>query len=117
LAILNKRFFNEAEIEKGTRPVLTHVGRNSGKAYQVPLAAQSVKGGYLFTLRYGAGSDWVKNVFAAGTARLRVGDEEVELGSPRLVSKGTADELLGAEGAPTASQRRAIEFLQMETAG
>ncbi len=36
---INKRVFNKMELKKGTRPVLTHVGRSSGTTYQTPLEA------------------------------------------------------------------------------
>lgn len=71
-AQVNKRIFNPREIKKGERAVLTHVGRSSGKTFQTPLAAYPVDGGYMFAIIYGAESDWVQNVFASGTAQLRI---------------------------------------------
>ncbi len=64
---INKRVFNKMELKRGVRPVLTHVGRSSGKVYRTPLDAHPVDGGYLFILVYGSGSDWVQNALAAGT--------------------------------------------------
>ncbi|GAB1511362.1 PNPOx family protein [Actinophytocola sp. KF-1] len=46
----------------GKRPVLTHVGRRSGRTYRTPLDAHPVEGGYVFVLVYGPGSDWARNV-------------------------------------------------------
>lgn len=94
--------------------MLTHVGRSSGNVYRVPLDAQPVDSGYLFILRYGSDSDWVKNVLAAGAARLKVGDEELELTSPRLITKSEASELLAPVGEAPATLRRANEFMQMD---
>ena len=87
LAGINKRVFNPREIRRGVRPVLIHVGRSSGKTYRTPLDAHPIPDGYLFIPNYGPRSDWVRNVLVAGSARLSVGGEEIELESPRIVRK------------------------------
>jgi deazaflavin-dependent oxidoreductase (nitroreductase family) len=95
LARINKRVFNPIEIRRGKRPVVIHVGRSSGTVYQTPLDAHPHKRGYVLVVRYGPGSDWVRNILAAGTATLRVGGEEHRLESPRLVAQeGAADEMV-----------------------
>ena len=78
---INKRTFNKLELKRGRRPVITHVGRASGNTYRTPLDAHPVDGGFVFILMYGSGSDWVRNVVAAGTAHLGAG-EEYDLESP-----------------------------------
>jgi deazaflavin-dependent oxidoreductase (nitroreductase family) len=83
---INKRVFNPAELRRGVRPVLTHVGRSSGATYLTPLDAHPVEGGYVFILVYGSRSDWVRNALAAGRARLRIDGQDLELTSPRLIS-------------------------------
>ena len=65
--------------------MLTHVGRRSGTTYRTPLDAHPVEGGYVFILVYGPGSDWVRNVLAAGSASLRVDGKDLALAAPRLV--------------------------------
>jgi deazaflavin-dependent oxidoreductase (nitroreductase family) len=87
LARLNRRFINPREVRRGTRPVLIHEGRSSGTTYRTPLDAHPVPDGYLFIPMYGPRSDWVRNVLAAGTARLVVGGGEVRLTAPRMVPK------------------------------
>jgi deazaflavin-dependent oxidoreductase (nitroreductase family) len=87
LAKVNRRVFNPIEIRRGARPVLIHVGRSSGATYQTPLDAHRVADGYVFIPNYGPRSDWVRNILAAGAARLRTGGEEFELTSPRMVRK------------------------------
>ena len=96
-ARMNKYTFNPAELKKGKRPVIIHVGRTSGREHQTPLDAHRVEGGYLFVPVYGVDSDWVRNVLTAGSARLRVDGAEVSLTRPRLIDEATAFELL-AEG-------------------
>lgn len=87
LAQINKRVFNPMEVRRGVRPVLIHVGRSSGSVYRTPLDAHPLPDGYLFIPMYGARTDWVRNVLAAGAASLSVGGEEVRLESPRMVRK------------------------------
>jgi len=87
LARINKRVFNPREIRRGVRPVLTHVGRSSGRTYRTPLDAHALPDGYLFFPLYGPRTDWVRNVLAAGGARLSIDGEEMQLESPRMVRK------------------------------
>ena len=55
LAKINKRVFNPKAIRKGDYPVITHVGRTSGRSYQTPLDAYPTKTGYVTVVRYGPG--------------------------------------------------------------
>lgn len=87
LARLNRRLINPREIRRGVRPTLTHVGRASGRTYQTPLDAHPLPDGYLFIPMYGPRTDWVKNVLAADEARLTLGGKEIQLDSPRMVTK------------------------------
>ncbi|BCB91134.1 nitroreductase family deazaflavin-dependent oxidoreductase [Phytohabitans suffuscus] len=96
LARLNRRFVNPAEVRRGVRPVLVHVGRSSGRVYRTPLDAHPVGDGYVFVPLYGPRTDWVRNVLAAGTARLSVGGAEKELVAPRMVRKKDVWSLLPA---------------------
>jgi deazaflavin-dependent oxidoreductase (nitroreductase family) len=111
---VNKRAFNPRAIAGGKWPVLTHVGRISGATYRTPLDAHPVDGGYLFVLVYGSGSDWVRNVLAAGGARLRVDGREVELAVPRLIGEGEAFQALSDEVARPPRLLRITEFLRMD---
>ncbi len=111
---VNKRVFNPRAIASGRWPVLTHVGRTSGKTYRTPLDAHPVDSGYLFVLVYGSGSDWVQNVLAAGGARLRVDGTEVELAAPRLVEEDEAFQALSDEVARPPRMLRITEFLRMD---
>ncbi len=63
------------------------MGRSSGKTYRTPLDAHPLADGYLFIPMYGPRSDWVRNVLAAGAARLLLGGKEIELESPRIVKQ------------------------------
>jgi deazaflavin-dependent oxidoreductase (nitroreductase family) len=113
---LNKRVFNPAELRRGVRPVLTHVGRSSGRTYRTPLDAHPVEGGYVFVLVYGCGSDWVRNSLAAGHARLTIDGQEVELTAPRLISEDEAWQAIGAGVRQPPRLLRITEYLRMDLA-
>jgi deazaflavin-dependent oxidoreductase (nitroreductase family) len=113
LAKVNKRVFNPWQIRKGEYPVVTHVGRSSGRCYQTPLDAYPTRGGYVLVARYGPESDWVRNIMAAGAATLRIEGQEHELDSPRLISQRDALEALVADE-PPADFTKAEDFLLMD---
>ncbi len=113
LARINKRVFNPREVRRGVYPVVKHVGRTSGKSYETPLDAYPTKTGYVLVARYGPESDWVRNILAAGSATLRIGDEVHALVSPQLVSQTEAlNVLVSAE--PPADFTKAEDFLLMD---
>ncbi len=112
LAKINKRVFNPKAIRKGEYPVVTHVGRTSGRSYQTPLDAYPTKTGYVLVARYGPKSDWVRNILAAETAILRIDGEERALDSPRLVSQEEALDVLVSEE-PPADFTKARDFVLM----
>jgi deazaflavin-dependent oxidoreductase (nitroreductase family) len=113
LARINKRVFNPREIRRGVYPVVRHEGRTSGKSYETPLDAYQTKSGYVLVARYGPESDWVRNILAIGTAKLRIGDKEHALVSPKLVSQKEAlNALVSAE--PPAGFTKAEDFLLMD---
>lgn len=116
VAEVNKRVFNKMELKQGQRPVLTHVGRSSGRTYRTPLDAHRVDDGFVFILVYGSESDWVQNALASGSASLTVGSETFELTDPRLIS----DQEAWAKMPPTAKRPprflNITEYLQMDLA-
>ncbi len=114
LAQINKRVFNRIEIRRGVRPVLIHVGRSSGKTYRTPLDAHPFDDGYLFIPMYGPRTDWVKNVLAAGTARVRIDGDEIELAAPRLVEKDAVWHLLPATIKTPPTIKGESELLRMD---
>ncbi|CAM2879484.1 nitroreductase family deazaflavin-dependent oxidoreductase [Prescottella defluvii] len=64
--------------------VVQHRGRRSGRTYRTPVNAFRIGNGYRFALTYGADSDWVRNVLAAGEADVVVRGRVVHLVEPRL---------------------------------
>ncbi|MEA1902700.1 MAG: nitroreductase family deazaflavin-dependent oxidoreductase [Actinomycetota bacterium] len=114
VARVSRRVFNPMELKRGVRPVLTHVGRSSGKTYRTPLDVHAVDGGYIFIAMYGPESDWVQNILTAGKATLEVDGDALDLVSPRLVSKEDAWQLLPATTKAPPEYLKITEYLQMD---
>ena len=113
LAKINKRVINPRQIRKGDYPVVSHVGRTSGRSYETPLDAYPTWTGYVLVARYGPESDWVRNIMAAETATLRIEGEEHALDMPRLVSQEDALDVLISEE-PPGDFTKAEDFLLMD---
>ncbi|MFZ2512233.1 MAG: nitroreductase family deazaflavin-dependent oxidoreductase [Gordonia sp. (in: high G+C Gram-positive bacteria)] len=71
--------------------VVEHVGRTSGTAYSTPVLAW-VQGDRLsIPLVYGTGSDWVRNVLAAGEFTLVRQGTQLTIAGPRIVPSDSPD--------------------------
>lgn len=64
--------------------VVVHRGRRSGRVYQTPVNVFTAGDGYVIALTYGPGSDWVKNVLAAGGCELRTRGRVIAVTAPRV---------------------------------
>jgi deazaflavin-dependent oxidoreductase (nitroreductase family) len=65
--------------------IVHHVGRRSGREYSNPVNLFRDGDRYAIALMYGADSQWVRNVQAAGTARASTRGRTIELADPELV--------------------------------
>src|SRR6478736_7134366 len=65
--------------------ILTCQGRTSGRTYRIPLHVFRQGDTFVVALTYGADTQWVKNVVAAGTCVLRTRGRDVRLVEPELV--------------------------------
>ena len=117
LAEVNKRVFNPRQVKSDRWVVLTHQGRSSGREYQTPLAAHRDGDSYLIVLMYGTKSDWVRNVFAAGGAKLRDKDEEFDVVAPRLVPEEEFWPRMPETWKPPAGFMNVHDFLELSIAG
>lgn len=70
--------------------ILEHVGRKSGKPYRTPLNVFPTDDGVVVLLSYGPNRDWLKNITAAGQARIKRMGRTIEVTEPRVVSKAEA---------------------------
>lgn len=65
--------------------VVSHVGRRSGRAYRTPVNLYRREEGYVIALVYGAESQWVRNVLAAGGADIETRGRCLRLVAPEVV--------------------------------
>ena len=78
--------------------VVVHRGRTTGKAYRTPVNVFPRPGGrFVLALTYGADTDWVKNVIAAGGCELLTRGTHVELTAPRLFHEESRREIRPVE--------------------
>lgn len=98
---LNKRTLNPVMLRFAGRKgfyaaALHHVGRSSGSLYATPVVAEPAPGGFVIPLSYGTRVDWLKNVQAAGSARLVVDGSALVVGRPEIISAAEAAQFLPA---------------------
>jgi deazaflavin-dependent oxidoreductase (nitroreductase family) len=70
--------------------IVKHVGRTSGRNYVTPVRAAPTDDGFAITLPYGATTDWLKNVLAAGAATIVCDGLETEVARPEVVDSSVA---------------------------
>lgn len=98
---LNKRILNPVMLRFAGRKgfyaaALRHLGRSSGRSYATPVVAHPARGGFVIPLTYGPKVDWLKNVQAAGSARLIVDGSAYIVGRPEIISAAEAAQFLPA---------------------
>ncbi|MBO2452438.1 nitroreductase family deazaflavin-dependent oxidoreductase [Actinomadura barringtoniae] len=71
--------------------VIEHTGRKSGKQYQTPVMAFVERGKLAVMLNYGAESDWVRNIKAAGSAGVVHRGNRYRLSDPQVVPTDSPD--------------------------
>jgi deazaflavin-dependent oxidoreductase (nitroreductase family) len=77
--------------------IIEHVGRRSGTLYRTPVNVFATDDGLAVLLSYGPNTDWIKNLTAAGGARIKHYGKTLEYKNPRIMPK--------SEAAPTVSGR------------
>jgi deazaflavin-dependent oxidoreductase (nitroreductase family) len=65
--------------------VVVHRGRRSGRGYQTPVNRFTTDDGrFIIALTYGPGTDWVKNVLAAGGCEIRTRGRRFQARDPQV---------------------------------
>jgi len=67
--------------------LIGHTGRKSGRRYQTPAGARLTGDTFVIPLTFGSGSDWSRNVRAAGGCSIRLDGVDYEAVDPEVVSK------------------------------
>ncbi|MDI6102462.1 nitroreductase family deazaflavin-dependent oxidoreductase [Actinoplanes sp. NEAU-A12] len=70
--------------------VVHHRGRKSGRDLTVPVAIVTTPEGYIINLPFGAGTNWVRNVLAAGGCTLRWKGADLRATDPRIIDAASA---------------------------
>ncbi len=96
--------------------IVVHTGRRSGRTFRTPVNIFRRGDGYVIALTYGADSQWVRNVLAAGEVDVEIRGHTVHLTAPRVVH----DEQRRLVPAPVRLPLRAAnvtDFLVLSRAG
>ena len=83
--VINPMTLRRAGTIKSSHAALHHVGRKSGRPFVTPLVAEPVEGGFVIPLPYGEGTDWCRNLVAAGKSTLDLKGETILILNPRVV--------------------------------
>lgn len=86
--------------------LVVHRGRRSGRRYQTPVMVFPTDDGYVIAMTYGPGTDWTRNVLAAGGCELRTRGRSVNLTNPRVYRDETAQHIRPVE-------RRVLRLLHL----
>ena len=93
VATFNKRVTNNVTRSFAARlpgfAVVSHVGRVSGRVYRTPVNMFRRDDDYVFVMTYGPGTDWVRNVDAAGSCEITTRGRQVHLVEPRHYTDST----------------------------
>ena len=81
---------NLAHSSFGPFAILRHVGRRSGKTYEIPIMVWRVEDGFIIVLTYGPNVDWLRNLRAANQGTLRWHQREYVFQTPVFVDNQTA---------------------------
>lgn len=65
--------------------ILRHTGRKSGATYAIPVVVLPTNDGFVVPLPFGEGTQWLRNLFAAGSGGMRWKGREYTLDRPELV--------------------------------
>lgn len=71
--------------------ILEHTGRKSGNAYRTPVMVFIESDTFIVPLNYGTGSDWVRNIQAAGAAGAVHRGRRYRLTDPRILPADSPD--------------------------
>lgn len=83
-----------ARSSRGPFALLRHVGRRSGKTYEIPIMVWRVADGFVIVLTYGPHVDWLRNLQAAGGGSLRWHKREYTLQKPEFIDAKIAESAL-----------------------
>lgn len=94
--------------------ILRHVGRRSGREYSIPLNVFEDGTGFVFALTYGSGTDWLKNVFAAGGCVITRYLRDIPLDRPRFLTEAEGMAVMPLPVRAILKELDVTEFVRLE---
>jgi deazaflavin-dependent oxidoreductase (nitroreductase family) len=70
--------------------VVRHRGRRSGKPYATPIALRPTPDGFVLPLPWGEGTDWCRNLRAAGRGVVHWRGADYEVNTPEVIDTAAA---------------------------
>ncbi len=70
--------------------VVVHTGRKSGRQFATPIALARTNDGFVIPLPWGAGTDWCRNLVAAGGGVVRWGGVDHIVTEPEVIEQAAA---------------------------
>jgi deazaflavin-dependent oxidoreductase (nitroreductase family) len=107
-AVTNRRVLRSAGAPGAPASIIRHVGRSSGRPYETPVGPFQIGDDFVIALPYGPSTDWVRNVFAAGSATLIHEGRTVRVHDPEVVPTSVVVHDLPA------SQRRVLRVFGVD---
>jgi deazaflavin-dependent oxidoreductase (nitroreductase family) len=92
--VVNPALRYAAQSSRGPFALLRHVGRRSGKRYEIPIMVWRMKDGFMIVLTYGPNTDWLRNLQAADQGSLRWHKREYVFKRPEFIDAKTARQAL-----------------------
>ena len=89
--------------------LLKHRGRRSGRAFSTPVVVRPTSDGFIVPMPWGEGTDWYRNVRAAGGCTIRWKGRDYPLERPEVIDASGAAAAFGAF-ARAAMRRFGIEL-------
>ena len=93
-SVTNPRVMRTAGTAATQTSVIEHIGRRSGQTYETPVDIVDTPTGMLIALPYGARTDWLRNVLAAGSATVVTGGQRVNVDRPVVVTTADVADLI-----------------------
>jgi hypothetical protein len=94
---LNRSVTNRLQRSAGkpgaSASLIRHRGRVSGRSYETPIVPFATDNGFLVSLPYGPGTDWVRNLLAHGSAVLVTEGTTYTVDRPEVVATALVEEL------------------------
>jgi deazaflavin-dependent oxidoreductase (nitroreductase family) len=70
--------------------IVVHTGRKSGRRFATPIALAKTSDGFVIPLPWGPGTDWCRNLVAAGGGIVRQGGFDHVVRDPEVVDRAVA---------------------------